>query len=72
MANEKSVSLQKVMKKIEGLESRVKRMEKKFSETSVDSELDLVARKIAIEDAEMRAKGRKYLTEAQVKQKYGF
>jgi len=72
VANVESVSLQRVMAKIERLENRVKRMEKIFFESSGGSEMDLVARKIASEDAEMKAKGRKYLTEVQVKQKYGF
>ncbi|HZX19555.1 MAG TPA: hypothetical protein VFF13_00910 [archaeon] len=39
---------------------------------SSESELDLVAKKITKEEAEMKAKGRKYLTEAQVARKYGF
>ena len=72
MANGKSVSLQKVMRKIESLESRVKRMEKKIVGSNAEAELELVARKIAKEDAEMKAKGKKYLSEEQVKQKYGF
>lgn len=75
MGNGKTVSLQIAMKKIESLESRVKRMEKRlFSENGSNSgpELDLVARKIGKEEAKMKAKGKKYLTEEQVRQKYGF
>ena len=75
MGNGKTVSLQVAMKKIESLENRVKRMEKRLfsaNHRTSDSELDLVGKKIAKEEAEMKAKGRKYLTEAQVKQKFGF
>ncbi len=73
MSNGKSVSLQKVLKKVEDLENRVKKMEKEISSSSTqEDELDLVARKIIKEEAEMKAKGKKYLTEGQVKKKYGF
>lgn len=37
-----------------------------------EEELELVALKIAKEKAEMKAKGLDYLTEAEVKRKYGF
>ena len=50
-------------------------MEKRLSSSSVSAqsvELELVARKIAKEEAEMKSKGLKYLSEEQVKHKYGF
>lgn len=74
MGNSKSVSLQSVIKKIENLESRVKRVEKKISveADNFDDELELVSKKILKEDAKMRSSGKKYLTEEQVKRKYGF
>ena len=37
-----------------------------------DLEMELVALKIAKEEAEMKAKGQRYLTEKEVKKKYGF
>ncbi|MEK6973365.1 MAG: hypothetical protein AABW72_04980 [archaeon] len=36
------------------------------------SELDLVARKILKQDKQMKKKNQKYLTEEEVKKKYGF
>jgi len=69
MANGKSVSFQAVMEKLETIEKRLQRVEEKVSS---EVELELVARKIAQETAEMKTKGRKYFTEEQVRKKHGF
>ena len=75
MANGRTQVMQKVLKKIESLENRMERMEKTISlnkNIASEVELEFVARKIAKEEAEMKSKGKKYLTEEQVRKKYGF
>jgi len=46
--------------------------EYKVLKSPEELELDLVALKIAKEEAEMKASGRKYISEGEVKKKYGF
>ena len=67
----KAVELGLARSKTEAIRMGIFALNKEYNLVK-DLELELVGRKIAKEKAEMERKGQKYLSEDEVKKKYGF
>ncbi|HLC92369.1 MAG TPA: hypothetical protein VJH23_01535 [archaeon] len=68
---DKAVELGLARSKTEAIRMGIFALNKEYNLVK-DLELELVGRKIAKEKAEMERKGQKYLSEDEVKKKYGF